>query len=442
MKTFDINKDRTKHREILESVKKQGEALKFIHNPNTWRLSALSFSLYLNDCTILFEDLKKRWEKELPFYEAWDVDFGLWKNELWSPISNITRFNVTDDANRIEKLCDIDYHIYVTKARKCLEGQIPINDIINFLKDKNTQLECIIINIGETLIELLAEIEKQILSAPSDYFIQIYDDLMSIYMSENSRNPYPIDNGIDIIPFEKWITSKSESQVLRHIPQIINSINSSMIEVKFWKEDWEDCVDIQNRTIDKEGLGRSIYIKRDKIIGSKTYPCKSSLYKCFSSLALCTHLWEYEEMKNSGIAYEKLSDSRKIILSDIENLIDKGIWKAPLTEKTIKNMMRAVLGLGEKKLYPEETTMSEKLWTLFENRRGGNALRVTFQNMIGYWDYKGLFGYTKSSPYLNRLFFNSVVGSDNINKGRPNKPGMNNDFNEIIPLLDHYCPKL
>ena len=129
MTTFDINNHPTQYREVLEGIKKQSEALRFIHNPNTWRLSTLSFSLHLNDSIILFNELKDRWNNELPFVEAWDVDFNFWVNELWNKIHHISSNFVTWDESKIERLCDADYAIYMEKAQKCIEGEIPINDV-------------------------------------------------------------------------------------------------------------------------------------------------------------------------------------------------------------------------------------------------------------------------------------------------------------------------
>ena len=60
MTTFDIdNTKKTKHREVLESLVEQAHALQAIHNPHTWRLSALTFALHLHDCQILFTQLKE-----------------------------------------------------------------------------------------------------------------------------------------------------------------------------------------------------------------------------------------------------------------------------------------------------------------------------------------------------------------------------------------------
>ena len=93
MTTFDIdNTKKTKHLEVLESLVEQGHALRATHNPQTWRLSALTFALHINDCIILFSRLKDKWAERLPLSEAWDVDFTEWKTRIWSLVNNVSSF--------------------------------------------------------------------------------------------------------------------------------------------------------------------------------------------------------------------------------------------------------------------------------------------------------------------------------------------------------------
>jgi hypothetical protein len=438
--TFKISNTPTEYKEVLESVNKQGEALRFVHNPNTWRLSTLTFSLHLNDSIIMFNELKVRWKTELPFVEAWDVNFGEWINTIWSTIHSISSISTTYDDYKIRRLCDLDYVVYMEKAQKCIDGEIPINDVINFLKDKNTKLEQIVWILGEDLTGLLKEIEEMTLSAPSSLFVQLYEEMMGIYMAEYGSNPYPIDNNGEIITFDRWISSKSEKQRIKHISQRINSVNTTMLEIKFWKEVWEDNVDIHNHEIDKDGLGRAIFTKRSEIIGNNSYPCKSSMYKLFSSLALCEHLWEYETSQNLN-AYDNLTDSRKEIVDRLEMLIDKGDWVAPASTDVMKSYIRLVLGVGTKKLIGDDKVLSDTLWSLLELGKK-DRVRIVFQNMIGYFMFYKLLPEGRGTKTLNCDFFgNNAPTYQNINHGKPGNVNMPADFNNILPLLDKYRPK-
>lgn len=440
MTTFDIKNVPTQYREVLEGIKKQSEALRFIQNPNTWRLSTLSFSLHLNDSIILFNELKARWENELPFVEAWDVNFIHWVNELWNKINHISSSFTTYDKSKIERLCDLDYAIYMEKAKKCIDGIIPINDVVNFLKDKNYALENIVWSLGEDLTGLLKEIEEMTLNAPSSHFVQLYEKLMTTYLTDYKSNPYPIDNNGENITFDKWINSKSEKQRIKHIPQRVISVYNSMLEVKFWKEVWEDNVDIQNHEIDKDGLGRAIFTKRSEIIGSNSYPCNNSMYKLFSSLALCEHLWEYEASQNLN-AYDNLTDARKEIINRLEILIEKGDWVEPASTDIIKNYIRLVLGVGTKKLIGEDKVLSDTLWSLLELGKK-DRVRIVFQNMIGYFMFYKLLPESRGTKTLNCDFFGKNAPTyQNINHGKPGNANMPADFNNILPLLNKYRPK-
>jgi len=134
-----------------------------------------------------------------------------------------------------------------------------------------------------------------------------------------------------------------------------------------------------------------------------------------------------------------LSTPRQNIFNQLLNLADKGDWVNGITSVDVKAMLKIVLGQGEKPLTGKEAELSEKLWNLLESGRG-ERLRVTWQNMIGYYDDRHLLK-QKSAPTLNTDFFGDKEGSDNINKGRPSRDNMSSGFREVLPLLDAYVPK-
>lgn len=138
---------------------------------------------------------------------------------------------------------------------------------------------------------------------------------------------------------------------------------------------------------------------------------------------------------------QPLSDDRRLLLQQIMDLIAQGDWQVSGGVERVGAMMCRVLGADGVALTQDERQMSEQLWTLFEHRRGGEALRVTFQNMIGYWDERGLFHHHSGSPSLCKMFFKTDDGYCNIDKGRPGRSGMLKDFENVLPLLDQYCPQ-
>lgn len=153
---------------------------------------------------------------------------------------------------------------------------------------------------------------------------------------------------------------------------------------------------------------------------------------------------EYEEVVEKETPQQSankttLSTSRQDIFNQLLDLADKGDWVNGITSDQIKVMLKTVLGLGETQLTGKEAKMSETLWNLLESGRS-ERLRVTWQNMIGYYDDRHLLK-QKSSPALNMDFFGDKEGSDNINKGRPSRDNMSSGFRDVLPLLDAYVPK-
>ena len=292
MTTFDIdNTQKTKYLEVLESLVEQGHSLRAIHNPQTWRLSALTFALHLHDSIILFGKLKEKWSQRLPLSEAWDVDFTEWKSRIWSLVNNVSSFTEDSEYADWQRLCEEDYHTFLEKANGCLTGVIPLKELIDFLSEKNTELKKVIIDSGQDLSSLFSDTETMLYDSPTELYESFYEDLANIYMNEN-ENPYQIDeNGLPVA-YERWKASKSKKRLPDLLLSKIKVANSAMLDIKFWQETWAECFDIEKREIDKEGFARYIFQHRKRIIESKQYPCKNCLGRCFSTLCLCEHLWQ------------------------------------------------------------------------------------------------------------------------------------------------------
>ncbi len=451
MTTFDIDNTRkTKYLEVLESLKEQAHALKAIHNPQTWRLSALTFALHLHDCYILFDSLKQRWSRKLPFSEAWDVDFSEWKNDIWSLVNDVSSFTENEEYSHLQRLCEEDYCTFIKMAGECLGGNLPLNDLLNFLSEKNTKLKDVIINSGQVLSTLFTDTQEMFYKSSSTLYETFYNDLVGIYLKGNDT-PYLIDGKDGPVPYEQWKASKSPKRLPEILLSKINAVNTSMLDNKFWQETWEECFDVEKREIIKEGFARFIFQNRKNIIGNKQYPCKSCLEKCFATLCLCEYLWhEYDFLTNSGETVENnnyslncnLSHEQQQIFEELMNLVDKGAWAKGIRVKDIKHMICSVLGVGEIQLSDDEMELSEKLWQLLLGGRKGDGgrVKIIWQNIVGFLDDKRLF-VQKGSSALNKDFFGDDKGYTNIDKGRPSRNNMSNGFREILPLLEKYVPE-
>ena len=130
-----------------------------------------------------------------------------------------------------------------------------------------------------------------------------------------------------------------------------------------------------------------------------------------------------------------IKDSRKEIVEELFSLVDNGPWVNGITPDDIKSMLTTVLGMGEAPLTDKNAKRSEELWRMLEHGRGGDRVRIVWQNIAGYLWSKNLLE-AKSAPKLNMEFFGDKEGSGNINKGR------NGRLTEIEPLLEEYVPKI
>lgn len=382
MTTFDIDNTRkTKYKEVLESLVEQGRALQATHNPNTWRLSALTFALHLHDCYILFSKLKEKWSARLPFSEAWDVDFSQWKTEMWTLVNNVSSFTEETVYEDWQRLCEEDYQTFIGKANACLSGTLPLKELMDFLLEKNTELKKVIIDIGRDLSSLFQETETMLYNVEPELYEQFYEDMVNIYMSETVE-PYQIEENGMPTPYERWKASKKP----RRLPDLILSkaktVSSSMLDVKFWQDTWNDCFDLEGREIDKEGFARFIFQNRKNIIESKQYPCKNCLSRCFYALCLCEHLWQEHNLllnpeANSNILREK-------IMPHIQPL-----------EDSVKDEYRQVYPRLWNQIF-ENTEVVRLLKETSPNTFRGGYNQKLVCNIIGMMCDKGVFTKTKN----------------------------------------------
>lgn len=355
MNTFNIKKDvKTPYLRVLESLVEQSNSLKATHNPQTWRLSALTFALHLHDCYVLFANLKERWGKCLPFSEAWDVNLKEWKNDIWNISNNVISFTTDDSYSSWVTLCEKDYNTFIEITKDCLNGELPIQDLLDFLKDKNTELEKVILDCGKTLSTLLKDIEEMLHNSSSELFENFFDNMMQIYMKENADYLYVIENNGELLDYEDWKASKTRKKLPSLLKSKVESTYKNINEIKFWQETWEECFNIEDHAIDKEGFGRFIFVNRKKIIESKTYPCRNCLDKCFSALALCQHLWDEEALLLSP--EENFEEVEKMVRKEIHNLekhvkpsyVEKYhlFWKQVFSNKEVMRKMQVITPNG------------------------------------------------------------------------------------------------
>ena len=205
---IDFNIDRTKDTSyllLLKSLNQQSEALRTIHNPKTWCLSALTYALHLNDCLVLFEDLKRRWQRELPFAEAWDVDFRKWKSDIWTAVNNV-QYNLDDSW---KSLCDTDYARFIELSNKVADGKITIASLMFFLEGKESCIAKIIIDAGNRLSSLFVDIESTINNSSAELYQTFYDGCVESYKELHKDDLYIIRNKNYELPYDTWAASKT-----------------------------------------------------------------------------------------------------------------------------------------------------------------------------------------------------------------------------------------
>lgn len=126
-----------------------------------------------------------------------------------------------------------------------------------------------------------------------------------------------------------------------------------------------------------------------------------------------------------------MTKERRRVLSALMEYCDRGDWQRGYTSEVMKEYLMLLLGVSPSHDYTdEEYDDAEKVWLLFEHGRG-DRLRVTWQNMVGFFAEHGMLNAAKGSPSLNRDFFGDENGYQNIDKGKSSCVSMPNGFREV-----------
>lgn len=284
---FDINiEEKTPYLDLLESLTQQSHALKTIHNPKTWCLSALTYALHLNDCLVLFQNLKERWSKELPFSEAWDVSFTHWKSEIWSAVNDIQ----CSTDNGWKSLCDIDYQHFIELSNQVADGEITITPLISFVEGKESSIAKIIKDVGRKLCEIFKNIESMIYRSEPELYLSFYESCIEAYKERHKDNLYVINTKSINQTYETWISSKSEKKRIAGIKKLMDTIIKEFLDYKTWKDLWEE--NYENEELDPESIARYIFANRHDLISSKQPTYQNSFDKLFYVVIILEFLKE------------------------------------------------------------------------------------------------------------------------------------------------------
>lgn len=118
----------------------------------------------------------------------------------------------------------------------------------------------------------------------------------------------------------------------------------------------------------------------------------------------------------------ELSPQRHSMLGRLLELAGRGDWHQPASVEYIDGLLE---GLARR----------DEFWHLLEQGRG-DRVRVTWQNLVGYFAERGFLPAGLGSPALNKMFFGqSADDYQNIDKGR-RRDSMSAGFRALLPLID------
>ena len=118
----------------------------------------------------------------------------------------------------------------------------------------------------------------------------------------------------------------------------------------------------------------------------------------------------------------ELSPQRHSMLGRLLELAGRGDWHQPASVEYIGGLLE---GLARR----------DEFWHLLEQGRG-DRVRVTWQNLVGYFAERGFLPAGLGSPALNKMFFGqSADDYQNIDKGR-RRDSMSAGFRALLPLID------
>lgn len=324
MTAFDVighNEEATPYKHILVSLKEQSHALRYTHNTKTWNLSAVTYALHLNDCMVLFEDLKRRWQGALPYKEAWDVDLNKWKNQVWSDANNANN----NEVSGWQSLCDKDYARFIELSEGLVGGEIPLAPLLDFVEGKQSSLSQIIIDVANQLATLIRDIDRMLNESSEKAYQGLYDRLMKDYQKRYRESLHVVFQGGSQVSYDSWSASKSPKKLPEAIKKEITRLSKAMCDKpQTWKDLWEECYDEDRIEIDHEAVGRYVFHNRQTVI-AKEYDVDDLLYTIsmieFLNEKLCEREPSSASLTESNIIFRTIVDGKTLDLSKIREFL-------------------------------------------------------------------------------------------------------------------------
>ena len=414
------------------------------------------------------------------------------------PVNNLNDDQMVGVYSQTEKLLGYVWMYQAPAMMSCLERNnhryvaVRINEVIPEAKvliavseqcAKVPFVERTASEVDEHWAMRLPEVLKSISGQCPDLCLQLLHDELTVALKWNNLLKHRIDNLLRAAPLDlssyryqeymevyAMMKHSAIKEVRAQSGYLLNTIvySGSEEHMKWWMEEWLPSFFHEAAEGDLLGMFEADHYTLDRVEGlldaapahlfhlykvnplrfaNKLY-CSAlpqAIYNRLLTLLAVRELMiekrESQQRLQREESLSSLSDSKRAILNEIDKLIDRGDWVSPASDDCIKAYMRQVLGLGPQCLTTDEKVMSSTLWKLLENRKGGNAVRVTWQNLIGYFAERGLVNNHGGSPMLNKMFFYTDEGYSNIDKGRPCKNNLLKDLKVVLPLLDTYCPR-
>ena len=282
---FEIQKDKkTSSMECLEYLHGQYSLFDTRKKSRTKFLQGLSLLIDLNERLTEFTELKNRWARELPFEEAWDVDFQQWGRQIGKDADNIQK----KEVQTCKSLSEEDYSHFCELSDKLNQGGITVTQVKDFLREKDCSIEKVIMDIMRKLSRLLSEIETANRHSDVTLFLKLYDSCFQAFKEWKKDELYMVEQNGERLPYDTWETLKTRRKLPAAIRRLMNDITKSMAEDTFLQEVWNDFYNAQTGEIDGEAIGRYISVNRHLIL--KSAERTNSLIKLFYTVTMIEYL--------------------------------------------------------------------------------------------------------------------------------------------------------
>ena len=372
-------------------------------------LNIMSLSMTIDVCRTAryFETLLEQWQECLPLGDARDVNFSSWGGKIWDMMKEVQRVYALHCVNL--NLYEYEAESYVNfKEEQQLVGIYEATIRPAQLVEADNVPVILICSLRE-LAEMLMEI-SEFRNSPTE------EQITSSFQqwSENYKKHY---QRLCANRYKRWKIQYSTRTLKKHLQERMAKETEDFKALFVNDDEFEQVFDIEQRTIDLDGLSRFLFTHAERF-GVSFIDVRPAFSKELLQLFNFIELWRL--MQADMQSTKKRSEQTAVVKDEIEEKVMEAVKK--VEQLVVQEWSKHANGLW-KKIY---RTFKAEISKAGPHEKFKEYSKKTVYCIIGHLKSKGVYNKTVTNVEVTKLL-------EGCNNGM--RKYVNNGLQELEPAL-------